>query len=77
MYLHWGEGSSFTSPYIGKTGPYDPPMSVCTKVMSKGVHNIVFSVMPDVEHPRTLQNHSHVPDKSYAQHLMDIVLCTY
>jgi hypothetical protein len=45
--------------------------------MSKGVHNITFSVTPDVEHPRTLQNHSHDPDKSYAQHLSDIALCTY
>jgi hypothetical protein len=45
--------------------------------MSKGVHYIMFPLMPDVEHPRTLQNHSHDPDKSYAQHLSDIVLCTY
>jgi hypothetical protein len=43
-----GRGVVFTSPYIGKTGPYDTPMSICTKVMSKGVHNIAFSVTPDV-----------------------------
>ena len=36
------------SQHIGKAGPYGPTMSVCTNVMSKGVHNIVFSVMPDM-----------------------------
>ena len=45
--LQWGRVSSFTLPYIWETGPYGPPMSICTKVMSKGVHNIVFSVTPD------------------------------
>jgi hypothetical protein len=36
-----------------------------------------YGVQPYVKHPRTLQNHSHDPDKSYAQHLSDIALCTY
>jgi len=29
---------------------YDPPMSICVKVMSKGVHNIAFSHTPDMQH---------------------------
>ena len=33
---------------------YGPTMSKCTKVMSKGVHYIVFSVSPDLESSRTL-----------------------
>ena len=33
---------------IWDAGPYDPPMSICTKVMSKGDHNIMFSVTPDM-----------------------------
>jgi hypothetical protein len=31
-----------------KTGPYGHMVSICTKVMSRGVHYIAFSVMPDV-----------------------------
>ena len=46
--MHWGRVLSFTRPYIGKTGPYGPPMSVCANVMSEGVHNIAFSVTPDM-----------------------------
>jgi hypothetical protein len=49
-------------------------MSVCSYVMSKGVHYIVFSVMPDVEHPRTSQNQSHDSDMSYAH---GCALCSY
>ena len=51
-----GRVLSFTHPYIGKTGPYGPPMSVCAKVMSKGVHNIAFSVTPCNSH------YNHTPD---------------
>ena len=54
--LHWGKCPSIHSPYIGKTGPYGPTMSVCTNMMSKGVHYIAFSFMPDIGRPRTLQN---------------------
>jgi hypothetical protein len=43
-------------------------------MMSKGVHYIAFSVTPDVEHPRTSQNHSHDPDMCYAHYR---VLCSY
>ena len=32
---------------------YGPSMSVCQKVMSKGVHYIAFSVSPDLESSRT------------------------
>jgi hypothetical protein len=49
-----------------KVTPMGPTMSVCSYVMSKGVHYIAFSVTPDVEHPRTSQNHSHDSDMSYA-----------
>jgi hypothetical protein len=62
------------SLYIGKSGPYGPTMSLCATMMSKGVHYIVFSVMPDVEHPRTSQNHSHDPDMCYAHYR---ALCSY
>jgi len=34
-------------PYSRKPGPYGPTMSVCAKVMSRGVHNIAFSLSPD------------------------------
>jgi hypothetical protein len=30
-----------------QTGPYGHMVSKCAKVMSRGVHNIVFSVTPD------------------------------
>ena len=33
---------------------YGPTMSVGAKVMSKGVHNIAFSVSPDLESSRNL-----------------------
>ena len=33
---------------------YDPTMFKCAKVMSKGVHNIAFSVSPDLESSRNL-----------------------
>ncbi len=36
------------SPHRGIYILYDPPMSVCIKVMSKGIHNIVFSHTPDM-----------------------------
>ena len=42
-----GRVSSSHSPYMEKAGPYGPTMSVCPNVMSKGVHNIAFSVTPD------------------------------
>jgi hypothetical protein len=64
----------FTPPYIGKSGPYGPTMSLCTTMMSKGVHYITFSVMPDVEHHRTSQDHSHDPDMCYAHYC---ALCSY
>ena len=47
---------TFLQSYMGKTGPYGPTMSICANVMSKGVHNITFSVMPDTWTPRTLLN---------------------
>lgn len=34
-------------PYSRKPGPYGPTMSICAKVMSRGVHNIAFSLSPD------------------------------
>ena len=33
---------------------YGPTMSKCAKVMSKGVHYIAFSVLPDLESSRNL-----------------------
>ena len=40
--------SSYSRVYI----LYDTPLSVCGKVMSKGVHNIAFYVSPDLEYSR-------------------------
>jgi hypothetical protein len=34
-------------PYSRKPGLYGPTMSVCAKAMSRGVHNIAFSLSPD------------------------------
>ena len=44
--------SSYSRDYI----LYDPPLSVCSKVMSKSVHNIAFYVSPDLEYSRITQN---------------------
>ena len=38
----------------GQFIPHGPTMSVCTKVMTKGVHNIAFSVTPDMFWPTSL-----------------------
>ena len=38
---------STLSPYSRKPGPFGPNMSVCAKGVSRGVHNIAFSVSPD------------------------------
>ena len=38
----------FHSPHRGIYILYGTPMSVCVKVMSKGVHNIAFYVTPDL-----------------------------
>jgi hypothetical protein len=38
---------SVLPPYSRKPGPYGPTMSICAKVMSRGVHNIAFSLSPD------------------------------
>jgi hypothetical protein len=65
---------AFTPPYLGKSGLYGPTMSVCSYVMSKGVHYIVLLVMPDMEHLRTSQNHSHDSNMSYVH---GQVLCSY
>src|ERR1700733_10004476 len=34
-------------PYSRKPSPFGPNMSVCAKGVSRGVHNIAFSVSPD------------------------------
>lgn len=43
-------------PYSRKPGPYGPTMSVCAKVMSRGVHNIAFSLSPDDSWALDLEN---------------------
>ena len=46
-------------------------MSVCAYVMSKGVHNIAFSVTPDVKHPRSIRDLPHALDKGCAYYYTD------
>ena len=47
MYLQSSHGGKFIL--------YGPTLSVYTKVMTRGVHNIMFSVMPDVFYPICLR----------------------